>query len=64
MAKYKEYGYSQDVLIAVYLEDQLKPRSLEFAIHTLVETHWIPLFLRIDKVMMRQGVVPIIRRFF
>jgi transposase len=39
MAKYKDYDYSQDVLIAVSLEDQLKPRSLEFAIHTLVETH-------------------------
>ena len=38
MAKFKDYGYSQDVLIAVSLEDQLKPGSLEFAIHTLVET--------------------------
>ena len=38
MAKYKDYDYSQDVLIALSLEDQLKPGSLEFAIHTLVET--------------------------
>lgn len=38
MAKYKDYDYSQDVLIALSLEDQLKPGSLEFAIHMLVET--------------------------
>ena len=38
MAKYKDYDYSQDVLIPLSLEDQLKPGSLEFAIHTLVET--------------------------
>ena len=38
MAKFKDRDYSQDVLIAVSLEDQLKPGSLEFAIHTLVET--------------------------
>jgi transposase len=38
MAKYKDYDYSQNVLIALSLEDQLKPGSLEFAIHMLVET--------------------------
>ena len=38
MAKYKSYNYSQSVLIPVSLEDQLMPGTLEFAIHTLVET--------------------------
>lgn len=38
MAKYKHYNYSQEVLIPVSLEEQLMPGSLEFAIHTLVET--------------------------
>jgi len=38
MAKYKHYDYSQDVLIPVSLKDQLMPGTLEFAIHTLVET--------------------------
>jgi transposase len=38
MAKYKPYDYSQQVLIPVSLEDQLMPGTLEFAIHTLVET--------------------------
>ena len=38
MAKYKPYDYSQQVLIPVSLEDQLVPGTLEFAIHTLVET--------------------------
>jgi len=38
MAKYKSYNYSQNVLIPVSLEDQLIPGTLEFAIHTLVET--------------------------
>ena len=38
MAKYKSYDYSQDVLIPVSLEQQLMPGTLEFAIHTLVET--------------------------
>jgi transposase len=37
MAKYKPYDYSQDVLIAANLENQLIPGTLEFAIHTLVE---------------------------
>ena len=38
MARYKNYDYSQDVLIPVSLEEQLLPGTLEFAIHTLVET--------------------------
>lgn len=38
MAKYKSYDYSQEVMIPVSLEDQLMPGTLEFAIHTLVET--------------------------
>ena len=38
MAKYKRYEYSQKVFIPVSLEDQLMPGTLEFAIHTLIET--------------------------
>jgi len=38
MAKYKPYNYSQGVLLPVYLEAQLIPGTLEFSIHTLVET--------------------------
>jgi transposase len=38
MAKYKNYDYSQSILIPVSLEEQLIPGTLEFAIHTLVET--------------------------
>lgn len=38
MARYKNYDYSQDVLIPISLEEQLLPGTLEFAIHTLVET--------------------------
>jgi transposase len=38
MAKYKPYDYSQEVLLPVSLEAQLVPGTLEFAIHTLVET--------------------------
>jgi transposase len=38
MAKYKTYNYSQEVLIPVSLEDQIMPGTLEFAIHTLMET--------------------------
>jgi transposase len=37
MAKYKNYNYSQTVLLPVSLEDQLMPGTIEFAIHTLVE---------------------------
>ena len=38
MAKYKSYDYSQSVLIPVCLDEQLMPGTLEFAIHTLVQT--------------------------
>jgi transposase len=38
MAKYKSYDYSQQVLLPVSLEDQLVPGTLEFALHTLVDT--------------------------
>jgi transposase len=38
MAKYKRYDYSQSVLIPISLEEQLVPGTLEFAIHTLVES--------------------------
>lgn len=37
MAKYKPYDYSQSLLIPVFLQEQLMPGTLEFAIHTLVE---------------------------
>ena len=38
MAKYKRYDLSQSMLIPVFFEEQLIPSTLEFAIHTLVET--------------------------
>jgi len=38
MAKYRSYDYSQGVLIPVSFEEQLMPGTLEFTIHTLVET--------------------------
>jgi transposase len=38
MAKYKPYDYSQGVMLTVFLEEQVMPGTLEFAIHTLVET--------------------------
>ncbi len=38
MAKYKPYDYAQGVMIPVSLEEQIMPGTLEFAIHTLVET--------------------------
>ena len=41
MAKYRSYDYSQEVLIPVSLEQQLMPGTLEFAVHTLVETRLI-----------------------
>ena len=37
MAKYKHYDYSQSRLIPIFLEDQIIPGTLAFAIHTLVE---------------------------
>jgi transposase len=38
MAKFKAYDYRQRVFLPVSLEDQLMPGTLEFAVHTLVET--------------------------
>ena len=38
MAKYKRYDYDQMIMLPISLEDQLTPGTLEFAIHTLVET--------------------------
>ena len=38
MAKYKKDDFDQMVMLPVSLEDQLVPGTLEFAIHTLVET--------------------------
>jgi transposase len=38
MAKFKAYDYRQRVFVPVSLEDQLLPGTLEFALHTLVET--------------------------
>ena len=38
MAKYKRYDFAQSMLIPVCFEEQLIPGTLEFAIHTLVET--------------------------
>jgi hypothetical protein len=56
MAKYRYYDYSQSVLIPISLEEQLMPGTLEFAIHTLLET-------RLDTPMMRRGDWRMIRRF-
>jgi len=38
MARYKPYDYNQALLLPVCLQDQLIPGTLEFAIHTLVES--------------------------
>jgi transposase len=38
MAKYKRYDYKQMLMLPVSLEDQLTPGTLEFGIHTVVET--------------------------
>jgi transposase len=38
MAEYQRYDYCQKVLIPVSLEEQLVPGTLEFAIHTLIDT--------------------------
>ncbi len=38
MAKFKAYDYRQRVFLPVSLAEQLMPGTLEFAIHTLVET--------------------------
>jgi transposase len=38
MARYKPYHYAQTVMLPVSLESQLVPGTLEFAIHTLVDS--------------------------
>ncbi len=38
MAKYKRYDYKQMIMLPISLEDQLTPGTLEFGIHTVVET--------------------------
>jgi transposase len=38
MAKFKQYDYKQMVMPPIFLEDQLSPGTLEFAIHIIVET--------------------------
>ena len=37
MAKYKSYDYKQKVMPPIFLEDQLSPGTVEFAIHTQLE---------------------------
>jgi transposase len=38
MARYKKYDYKQMVLLPISLEEQVVPGTLEFAIHTVVES--------------------------
>jgi len=38
MAKYKHYDYDQMIMLPISLENQLTPGTLEFGIHTVVET--------------------------
>ncbi len=37
MARYKPYDYNQMLMVAVSLEEQLVPGTLEYAIHRVVE---------------------------
>ena len=37
MAKHKHYDYNQSVIGPIFLEDQLLPGTLEYAIHYIVE---------------------------
>jgi len=37
MAKYKRYNYDQMMMVPVFLEDQLIPGTLEYAIHHVIE---------------------------
>jgi transposase len=39
MGRFKRYNYAQGVFIPVFLEEQLMPGTLEYAIHSLVEKH-------------------------
>jgi len=55
MAKYKNYNYSQKILIPVSLEEQILPETLEFAIHTLIETG-MDLFQRLEMVFIGQKI--------
>ena len=64
MAKYKSYDYSQSVLIPVCLDEQLMPGSLEFAIHTLVQTRIDTSILITDTTMMRRAARRMIQRSF
>jgi hypothetical protein len=62
MAKFKAYDYRQRVFLPVSLEDQLMPGTLEFAIHTLVETRLDTSFLSRNTVMMKRGALRMITR--
>ena len=37
MAGYRDYDYSQMIMVPVSLEEQLQPGTLEYAIHNVVE---------------------------
>ena len=37
MAKYKDYNYSQSLMVPVTLDEQLLPGTLEYAIHHIIE---------------------------
>ena len=37
MAKYRDYDYSQMIMVPVSLEEQLMPGTLEYAIHNVAE---------------------------
>ena len=39
MGRFKRYDYNQGMFIPVFLEEQLMPGTLEYAIHSLVEKH-------------------------
>ena len=65
MAKYKDYDYSQKLFIPVSLEDQLMPGTLEFAIHTLIETRMDMSVFDMEIIKMtRQVARHMIPRFF
>jgi hypothetical protein len=63
MAKYKYYNYSQSALIPVSLEEQLMPGTLEFAIHTLVESRLDTSVFDSRYTNDETGEWPMIRRF-
>ena len=39
MAKYKQDNYNETMFVPVRLKDQLLPGTLEYTIHTLIESH-------------------------